>query len=117
MPVHSWGHVLKRIPNTDWSDGVFTDPGARVVAHEQVEGVRAVRISRGTIRSAKVADVFELASESTQPKETQSGKLRVEVKCLWFGRKPPKSWMHITVLGTAEVLENYSGLVAVDIAR
>jgi hypothetical protein len=117
MLVHSWRHVLKRIPNTDWSDVVFTDRRARVVAYEQAEGMRAVRISQGTIRSAPVADVFELAESSTQPKETPGGKLRVEVKCLWYGRKPPNSWMHITILGTAEVLENYSGPVAVNIAR
>lgn len=113
----SWRHVLKLIPNTDWTGVVVTDSRAKVVAHEQVEGVRAVRISRGTIRSAPVADVFELAPDATHTKVLPSGKVKVEVQCLWYGRKPPKSWMHITVLGTAEVLENYSGLVAINIAR
>jgi len=79
--------------------------------------MRAVRISQGTIRSTPVSDVFELADESAEPKKLPSGKVKVEVKCLWYGRKPPTSWMHITVVGTAEVLENYSGLVAVNIAR
>jgi hypothetical protein len=103
---------------TDWTDIPREDRYARPVQWVQVEDRRAVRVHRGSIRKAAIrATVFLL---STEPRwlGLYRDHYRVTVQCLWFGRKPAGSWMHILALaGDYEVLEHYTGPVAVNLAR
>jgi len=87
------------------------------VAHRKVTKARAVRVSAGSIRSAAVSGVFELAPDAVGEYTTPSGTRRVVVACLWYLRKPPTSWMHLTVTGTCTLLENYTGEVVANIGR
>ena len=104
--------------NTDWDGILHTDKRAHPNATRNVRNVRAVRISNGSIRSAQVTDrVFELAAAAVDPFKMYAGCRRVEVKCLWYGRKPPTTWMHLTIIGTCEVIPNYTGPVVSDFGR
>ena len=108
---------MNDICNTNW-DGIKTlDRLAGPVSSRQVSSVRAVRVTQGSIRNAQVSGVFELATDAIDQFKTFAGRRRVEVKCLWYGRKPPTTWMHLTIIGTCEVLTNYSGSVVSDIGR
>jgi hypothetical protein len=44
-----------------------------------------------------------------------TGEWRLMVECLWFGRKPKTTWMHLAVLSTPKFENNYSGEVVSDI--
>ena len=103
--------------NTNW-DGVRTlDKLAGEIKTRQVRNVRAVRVTQGSIRNAQVSGVFELATDAVDPFTTYAGRRRVEVKCLWYQRKPPFTWMHLTITGTCEILPNYTGPVVDNIGR
>ena len=108
--------VLNRI-QTDWENVPVTDAKAHIVASESVKGSAAIHVTKASIRNAEIENCcFELASPVSVPK-MRWGANRIEVKCLWYGRKPPTSWMHIAVLGDYEIIENYSGEVVRDIGR
>ena len=103
--------------NTNWKDGSFphVNPDAVVSERRMVQGVLAIRVSNATIRKATISDVFELAAVA-QPFNLHDGRLRAEVKCCWYGHKPPETWMQLTLGEDWELLQDYSGEVADDIA-
>ena len=103
---------MNTAPNTDWENIPHTDPKATVISHRKIVDTLAIRIISGSIRDAVVCDeVFEIA-DNPQPFGIHDGVLRAEVKCFWYARKPPSSWMHIKLLGDWELIHNYSGEVA-----
>lgn len=101
--------------NTDWAGIKTRDPNAWVTAVRKVRNAPVIRIYSGSIRNASVSGVFELESFSNDPTFPHGEKKKVNVMCLWYGRKPPSSWMSITLAGKFKVLENYSGPVVADI--
>jgi hypothetical protein len=63
------------------------------------------------IRNAVVKDAyFEIANTVTVG-DNFHGKPSVEVRCLWYGRKPSTTWMHLTLRGGWKVITDYSGKV------
>lgn len=96
--------------STDWGRVPMTCDAARVIEHKSVNNARVVHLSQGSIRCADVSGAFLLAEGSAL--ETFASKTRIEVQCLWFGKKPPTTWMHITVIGAATFEDSYSGEVA-----
>lgn len=103
--------------NTDWTGIRHVDAMAQIVSHRAVRNARVVEVTNGSIRSAKISGVFQLANHADDPVKTRSGKRQVEVQCLWYGRKPLSTWMHLTLLGECTISENYSGAVVADIGR
>ena len=61
-------------------------------------------------QNSEVSGVFKVAEGADI--RTFTGKRRIEVEGLWFGCKPPTTWMNITVLYTPKFERNYSGKVA-----
>lgn len=108
---------MDEIINTKWDNIPSLDKRAGPIKTRQIHNARAVRITVGSIRNADVSGVFELATNAVDPFTTYAGRRRVEVKCLWYQRKLPTTWMHLTITGTCEVLENYSGAVVSNIGR
>lgn len=103
--------------NTDWNDVPMTDGNAAPIAVRNVSVATVIHIAKASIRDAIIEDAhFELTDPLTAY-GTYAGKQRAEVKCLWYGRKPPTSWMHITLLGPHTELRDYSGEVVADIGR
>ena len=97
--------------NTDWENIPHTSPNANVKSYRRAVDTLAIRIKSASIRNAEVSGVFELA-DVPQPFSVLNGVLRVEVKCLWYKRKPPSSWTHLQLLDNWELIRNYSGDVA-----
>lgn len=105
----------KRKISNDWSDVPDTDPNAQPCEYEDVNHVTAIHIQRALIRNAELLGCyFELADPTARP-AMKWGADRIEVKCLWYSRKPPTSWMHIAIHSDYEIISNYSGQVVRDI--
>lgn len=105
-------------PNTDWTGVPREDRYARPAQWMAVEDRRAVLVRRGSIRKAQIRDTVFLLTDEPRWLGLYRDRYRVSVQCLWFGRKPAGSWAHILVCaGDYQVLEHYTGQVAVDIAR
>lgn len=103
-------------PQTDWDGIPHTHRNARVLEDDYaVRNARVIHLSKASIRCTKVSGTFLLAPDAEM--KTYAGKQRIEVQCLWFGRKPPTSWMHITVLSSPRYEDNYSGTVVWNIGR
>lgn len=103
--------------NTDWSGIPMTDASAEPVCLQAVSDAVVIHITRASIRDAIVENVtFELANLKNAY-GSYAGKPRAEVRCLWYGRKPPTSWMHLTLLGPHTEERNYTGEVVWDFGR
>ena len=103
-------------PRTDWDDIPNTHRNAQILEDDYpVRNARVIHLSRASIRCTEVSGTFLLAPDAGM--QTYAGKQRIEVQCLWFGRKPPTSWMHITVLSSPQYEDNYTGKVVWNIGR
>lgn len=101
--------------NTDWENIPHTSTNANVKSYRRAVDTLAIRVKSASIRNAEVSGVFELA-DIPQPFSVLNGVLRVEVKCLWYERKPPSSWTHLQLIDSWELIRNYSGEVADNIS-
>lgn len=99
----------------DWADVPRNHPSAALCEFRYVVDVAAIRIKNGHLRGSDFDGVFELAAV-TLPVNVIGGKLKAEVKVGWFGRRPLKTWAHITLREDWELLKNYSGLVTHNIS-
>lgn len=99
---------------TIWDAKYNTNAEATVSAYRKVKNVTAIEIKNGFYRGSEIHGVFEVANTEDPIKEN-SGKLKVEVLCGWFGMKPRTTWIHITLTGKWELLDNYSGEVVLNL--
>ena len=99
--------------NTDWTGVPMLSKTATPKEHRQVTNARVVYLKKATIRLATVSGYFKLAEGAVV--KPYAGKQRIEVECLWFGRKPPSTWMNITLLSKPEFIDNHTGDVVWDI--
>lgn len=97
--------------------GPSTDANAQPTAVCHVRNHRVVLIKEGSIRGARVKNLFFLpADEGKHPRH--DAHQRVSVKCYWYNWRPKTSWMGILVKeGAYEIIENYSGEVVVNFGR
>ncbi len=109
--------MLKKY-NTDWTGIRLTDPKATVIEWgPATPGARCIYVPKATIRRAVVeGGVFQL-DDIENPIRILRGKQRAVVRCLWYGRKPLVTWMHLTLLSKYEERKNYRGKVVTNIAR
>ena len=97
--------------STNWDGVRNTNPNASVNRTRKTLDTLAIRVASAELRSSTLSDIFEVA-DIPQPFSLVDGKLKVEVKCLWYDRKPPTSWAHLTLGDQWELVRNYSGEVA-----
>ncbi len=96
-------------PNTNWDGVKILDKKAKPCGWLDFTNKPLVHIKHGSIRKAAVENQWFLLVEHGKRFKTYDGKLRVVVQCLWKGRKPPSTWMHITVKeGEYEIFENHA---------
>ena len=100
---------------TNWDRKYDTNTEATVTAYRKVKNVAAIEIINGFYRGSEINGIFEVANTEDPVKE-KNGKLKVEVLCGWFGIKPRTTWIHITLTGKWEILESYSGDVALNLS-
>lgn len=101
--------------STDWTGVPNLSKTAKEKLHINVRNARVVFLKKATIRRAVVSGYFKLAEGAVV--KTYAGKKRIEVECLWFGCKPPSTWMNITLLSEPEFMESYTGDVVWDIRK
>ena len=96
-------------PNTNWDGVKTTDTDAKPCGWQDFANKPLVHIKHGSIRKATFENQWFLLVEHGERFQNYDDKLKIIVQCLWKGRKPPDSWMHITVKeGEFEVFENHS---------
>ena len=99
--------------NTDWSGIPDTCTTATVQKTQRVNGASVVHLAKAGIRGAEVSGTFKLAEGAEM--KTLWGQRRILVECLWFGCKPKTTWMHLSILSTPKIENDYSGEVVADI--
>jgi len=105
---------MATIYNTDWTGVPMTYETASPKKHISVRNARVVFLKNATIRKATVSGYFKLADGADV--KTYAGKQRIEVECLWFGRKPRTTWMNITLLSKPIFNSHYTGEIVWDIS-
>lgn len=110
--------MLKKY-NTDWTGIRLTDPKATVIEWgPATPGARCIYVPKATIRLAVIeGGVFQLDDKIEEPIRMLRGKRCAVVRCLWYGRKPLVTWMHLTLLSGYEKRNNYRGDVVTNIGR
>jgi hypothetical protein len=93
-------------PNTDWT-GIPHTCSTAEPRHKTVSNAKVVTLSKAFIRGSEVSGTFVLADGAVV--RTYAGRQRIEVQCLWFGRKPPSTWMNVTLRSKPTFDDSYSG--------
>lgn len=101
------------MPNTDWTGIPTTSLAAKPSEFKPVKNARVVIVKKAFIRGSEVSGTFLLA-EGAEVK-TYAGRRRIEVQCLWFGRKPKTTWMNVTLLSEPQFDNKYSGPIVTNI--
>ena len=104
-------------PNIDWTGIVHTCRSAVPTSRRQVKNALVLEVSSASIRNAEIRGFFELSDVPVPFSTYRDGLTRAEVVCLWFGRKPPTSWMHVTITGKWKLHQHYSGPVVENISK
>ena len=99
-----------------WKDVPHTNTKAAINEYRKVKDKLAIKVTKAQIRNANVSGVFELASVD-MPFRIKKGELTAEVICLWHGKKPKTTWMHLTLGKKYELLFNYTGEVVDNISQ
>jgi hypothetical protein len=102
----------------DWAGVPSTDGGAVVLLRETVKEVLAISTTMSSLRDAVVKnETFEIA-EVDNPIRLIKGKLCVEVKCSWYGKRAVSTdTQRITINNKYKLIRNYSGQVVKNIGR
>ena len=74
-----------------------------------------MKVEDASIRDASVSGVFEVSDHPSPLAVYKDGLTRVEVRCLWYGRKPSSSWMHLTLRGRWKLIRAHKGSVVENI--
>ena len=102
---------------TDWTGIPNTDGKAEPIANSDVPtGRLVIKVENAEIRDAVVSGYF-LVVQKDNPRSNYDEDWRIEVECLWFGKKPKTSWMHLTVNNGFEYIRDYKGKVISNIGR
>jgi len=103
-------------PSTDWTGVPTTYPAAAVTEPKSVSNASVVKLSKAFIRGSEITNGVFLLADGAEVK-SYAGRQRIEVQCLWFGKKPKATWMNITRLSAPKFDLNYTGPVAWDIRK
>ncbi len=103
--------------NNKWGDIPNTYRKAVPLEYDTVVSKSVVWIERGFLRGSYISDQYLELSELDPVFTTRKHKQRIEVKLLWFGRKPQVTWANVTILGDYEIIKRYSGPVLRNIGR
>ena len=97
-----------------WEGAPDTNTKAEINELRKVKGKLAIEVTKAHIRTATVTGIFELANVE-MPFRIKKGELTIEVICLWHGKKPKTTWMHLTLGKKYELIPNHAGEVVANI--
>lgn len=101
--------------STNWDQTPDVCKTVKIVKPKSVCNARVVYLAKAFIRGSTVSGHFKLAQGAMV--KPYGSKRRIEVECLWFGCKPPSTWMNITILSHPIFKDRYSGEVAWNITK
>jgi hypothetical protein len=93
-----------------WNHKYDTNSKAQPIEWRYVVDVPVVRLVGAFYRDSFFDGFFELAPVAL-PIDVMKDKLRVEVKVGWFGQRPKRDWVKVTLGKEWELIQNFSGLV------
>jgi hypothetical protein len=99
-----------------WKGAPNTNPKAAISKLRKVKGKLVIEVVKAHLRTAEITGIFELAN-TVMPFRIKKGALTAEVICLWHGKKPKTTWMHITLGKKYELITEYSGEVVANIGK
>jgi hypothetical protein len=102
-------------PSTDWKTIPHTHPKAVVIEQKPVARVDVVHLTDASIRSSTVSGVFLV--DGSPEIIMWRGRPRIRVQCLWFGRKPRTTWMHIACGTHPRFESDFSGEVVWNLGK
>jgi hypothetical protein len=103
--------------NNKWGDIPNTYKHAVPIEFDTVKGKSVIWLERGYLRGSYLNDQYLELSEVDPVFTKYKHKQRVEVKLLWFGRKPQVTWANVTILGDYKIIKLHSGLVLRNFGR
>jgi hypothetical protein len=101
---------------SNWDSASHTNSKAEIIAHTKFNGKLAIEVKNAYIRKAKISGIFQIA-EVDNPFTVKNGVLRVEVECMWEGKKPKSSWMHLIIKNKYKILLNHKGSVVSNVGK
>lgn len=103
---------------TDWTGVPGTAERAEIVEYRPPKpGSKFIYVDKATIRRAIVTKAYFELDDVDRPVRIYQGRKTAIVRCLWYGCKPPTTWMHLTLLGSHRLVEGHQGDVAWNIGR
>jgi hypothetical protein len=100
--------------STMWAGIRTTDDLAEPICWRKLSGpFRRIFVTRATIRNAMIENEYFALASSRNTRPTYGPGDRVEVQCLWYGRKPPNTCMHLTLQGEARLVSPEEGAAKV----
>lgn len=99
--------------NTNWTGIKVVDRKARP-RFASVSDAHVVYVERDSIRGAQFADAHFVVAGPALKRGRYGSKTRVEVQCLWHGRKPKVTWMNVTCATLPVEKVGYTGEVITD---
>ena len=104
---------------TDWDSIPHTDPNAKPTDWKPAPtGRSVVHVRQATIRNATIHNEYFLLVDDYKVQQRSNGAERLEVECLWYGRRPKVTWMNITVQpGDYEIQASDGVHVVTDIGK
>jgi len=102
----------------DWEGVPSTDKDAVVLSRGTVKDVPAISATKASLRDAVLKnETFEIA-EVDNPIRLIKGKLCVEDKCSWYGKRPASTdTQRITITNQYKLNIKYTGEVVKNIGR
>ena len=103
----------------EWSTIPNTDPKAKAFEWDDAPPNRKVLVAEiARIRNATIHNEKFLIAEGCEPKEQKDGSERIQVECLWYGKRPRTTWMHIKIeSGRYHIKNSTDDKVVKNIAR
>jgi len=101
-----------------WRKTPNTDPKAVPIEWARVENVLAVTVIKASLRLAKIkSQTFEVA-DVENPIRLIKGKLCVDVKCSWYGKRAVSTdTQRLTITNNYTLVRGYTGQVVKNIGR
>jgi hypothetical protein len=101
-------------PNTDWTGIPHTCSTAKP-RYKTVSNAKVVTLDNAHIRGSEIEGASLLADGAVL--KPYAGRQRIEVQCLWFGRKPANTWMNITLRSKPVFNDRFTGEVVESVSN
>jgi hypothetical protein len=94
------------------------DPHAEPIEFEPAPPGRKIVFIKGASYRNAVFDGYFVVADSADPHgRNKTGQETIDLECYWYGWRPIRRWIRVTVPSPPEYLEGYKGKVVTRIGR